>query len=247
MPEYVERTYRLLHSQKDLAYFRVLIKETDLDIGVSRDKLTGTLIDETQKVVMTVRLQLEQYILKDELFLRTLQPHLTTPNAPEIARVMAEAGAIAGTGPMAAVAGAIAQHVGEYLAKRSREVIVENGGDIYIRSTKVRKIGIFAGKSPFTNRVALEIQPHQTPLGVCTSSGTVGHSLSFGRADAVIILAPSASLADAVATAAGNLVQNENDLEKAVNFAMGIKPVTGALAIKNDRLAVAGKIKLVPM
>jgi hypothetical protein len=126
-------------------------------------------------------------------------------------------------------------------------VIVENGGDIYIRSGRVRKIGIFAGESPFTNRVALEIQPHQTPLGVCTSSGTVGHSLSLGRADAVVILAPSAPLADAVATAAGNLVQDERDLEKAVNFALGIKSVTGALAIKNDQLAAAGKIKLVPM
>lgn len=247
MPEYVDRTYRLLHSQKDLAYFRVLIKETDLDIGVSRDKLTVALIKETNNEVMSVRSQLEQYIRRDELFLRTLKPHQPARDAPKIVRVMAEAGAVAGTGPMAAVAGAIAQHVGEYLAKRSREVIVENGGDIYIRSGRVRKIGIFAGESPFTNRVALEIQPHQTPLGVCTSSGTVGHSLSLGRADAVVILAPSAPLADAVATAAGNLVQDERDLEKAVNFALGIKSVTGALAIKNDQLAAAGKIKLVPM
>lgn len=247
MNEYVNRTYRLLHRQDDLVFFQLLVKETDLDIGVLRAKLNQELFNGVKQAVLTVRTQLEQYILNDEKFIRALKPYSTQPGAPAIVRNMAIAGQRAGTGPMAAVAGAIAQHVGEYLARRTREVIVENGGDIYIRTERMRRIGIFAGPSPFTNRLALEIEPHRTPLGICTSSGTVGHSLSLGLADAVVILAPSAAVADAVATAAGNLVQDESDLQKAVDFALAVKSVTGALAIKNDKLAAAGSIKLAPM
>ncbi len=245
--EYTERAYRLLHRQKDLVFFRVVVKETDLDIGVPRNKLSRSLVESTRQVVETARSLLEQYIETDKEFLRSLKPHRVLPGAPEIARVMAAAAEVAGTGPMAAVAGAISQHVGQYLARRTQEVIVENGGDIYIRSVNTRYIGIFAGPSPFSNRLALQIEPHQTPLGICTSSGTVGHSLSLGCADAVVIVSPSAAIADAVATAAGNIVQCEDDLQAAVNFALSIKSVTGALAIKNDKLAAAGNIKLAPV
>ena len=247
MNEYVNRAYRLLHRQDDLVFFQLLVKETDLDIGIPRARLNRSLFDGARQAVMAVRSQLEQYILNDEKFMRALKPHPAQPGAPAIVLSMAKAGRAAGTGPMAAVAGAIAQHVGEYLARRTREVIVENGGDIFIRTERERRIGIFAGPSPFTNRLALEIEPHRTPLGICTSSGTVGHSLSLGCADAMVVLAPSAALADAVATAAGNLVHNESDLQQAVDFAMEVKAITGALAIKNDKLAAAGHIKLAPM
>ncbi|KAF1086401.1 hypothetical protein SPSYN_00119 [Sporotomaculum syntrophicum] len=247
MREYVERSYRLLHRQQDLVFFQIAVKETDLDIGIPRDKLTTGLVEGVKKEIITLRRQLEQYIAANPVFLHTLEPFEPGPDAPEIARAMAGAAAAAGTGPMSAVAGAFAQNVGSYLARRCREVIVENGGDIYLRSSQTRKIGIFAGPSPFTNRLAIEIEPHRTPLGICTSSGTVGHSLSFGCADAAVILAPSALLADAVATAAANRVQGEDDLQAAVEFAMSIKTVTGALAIKNDNLAAAGAVKLAPM
>lgn len=247
MSQYVERTYRLLHRQEDLVFFQVSIKETDLDIGINRNKLNTQLIEGVEREVITIRSELERYITQDHTFLQSLKPYKPRFNAPEIAQIMAEAAHKAGIGPMSAVAGTLAQQVGLYLSKRSREVIVENGGDIYIRSNHKRIIGIFAGPSPFTNRLALEIEPHQMPLGVCTSSGTVGHSLSLGNADAVVILSPSAALADAVATAAGNLVNAEDDLQKAVDFAMSINSVIGALAIKNDKLAAAGNIQLAPM
>jgi len=106
--------------------------------------------------------------------------------------------------------------------------------------------GRHAGRSPLANRRALSIRPEDTPLGVCTSSGTVGSALSLGSADAVVILAPSAILADAVATAAGNQVQTKDDVQKAAEFAAGIEGVTGAVVIKDDRLAACGKLKLVP-
>ncbi|SFF97400.1 hypothetical protein SAMN05660649_00279 [Desulfotomaculum arcticum] len=247
MTDYVNRTYRLLHNQKDLSFFRVTVQETDLDIGLPGGIITPSLIEGIRKEIITSRSQIEGYINENELFLTTLKPFPVSKDAPELVRIMAEAGNTAGIGPMSAVAGSIAHHVGAYLSRRSSEVIVENGGDIYLRSGRLRKIGIFAGPSPFTNKLAIEIEPHLTPLGICTSSGTVGHSLSFGRADAVVVLAPSAALADAVATATGNLVQSESDLQSAVDFAMGIKSVTGAMVIKNDKLAAAGNIQLAPM
>ena len=114
---------------------------------------------------------------------------------------MIEAGQKAGVGPMAAVAGAIAECVGRELLAFSPEIIIENGGDIYLKCLKKRVVGIFAGKSPLTGKIGLEIDAKDTPLGVCTSSGTVSHSLSFGKADAAVAIAPSATLADAAATA----------------------------------------------
>lgn len=148
---------------------------------------------------------------------------------------------------MAAVAGAVAEEVGRAIARRSRDVIVENGGDIFIKSNSIRRIGIFAGRSVLSSHLALEIRPEQTPLGICTSSGTVGHSLSYGSADAVVILSPSTPLADAVATATGNMVKEYIDMEKAVEFAMSIEGILGALIIKDDKLAAKGQLKIVPL
>jgi ApbE superfamily uncharacterized protein (UPF0280 family) len=122
---------------------------------------------------------------------------------------MAEAASIAGVGPMAAVAGAVASFLGQVLGSCSREVIVENGGDIYLRSAHERVVAVFAGDSPFSYKIGLRVKPEDTPAGICTSSGTVGHSLSFGNADAVVIKGESAILADAVATQAGNLIKSK--------------------------------------
>jgi len=245
--EYIERSYRLRFRQEDLVYFQVVVRQTDLSIGVRRDRFSPELAYWVEEMVREQRVLLEKYIEVDPVFLNTLTPHTVKPDAPLIAVEMAGAACRAGVGPMAAVAGAFAQYIGRALARRSKDVIVENGGDIYLRSTRRRRIGIFAGKSTLSNRIALEIRPEDTPLGICTSSGTVGPSLSFGKADAAVILSPSAILADAVATAAGNLVQSEEDVQKAVEFAAGIEGVTGALIIKGDRLAAWGKLKLVPL
>ncbi len=145
---------------------------------------------------------------------------------------------------MASVAGAIAEFVGKELLEFSDEIIIENGGDIFIKTTKPRTIGIYAGKSILSGKIGIEINPDETPLGVCTSSGTVGHSLSFGKADAVVVISKSTPLADACATASANIIVNENDLPKAIEFAQKIKGIQGIIAIKNEKLALWGKIKL---
>lgn len=245
--DYTERSYRRQFREEDLTYFQVVVRQTDLSIGVRQDRFSLALARRVEAMVREQRVLLEQYIESDPVFLRALTPHTVSPDAPPIAAEMAAAAGRAGVGPMAAVAGAFAQHVGQALTKYSKDVIVENGGDIYLRSTRKRRVGVFAGKSVLSSRIALEIRPEDTPLGICTSSGTVGPSLSYGKADAVVVLAPSAPLADAVATAAGNLVQEQRDIQAAVEFAAGIEGVVGALIIMGDQMAACGRLKLVPL
>ncbi len=245
--EYLKRTYRTLFRQDDLVHFQVVVRQTDLDIGVRRERFSPELANWVEKLLKELREPFEVYTKKHPAFLHSLVPCAPLSGAPPIAVDMAQAARLAGVGPMAAVAGAFAQYIGRALARRSKDFIVENGGDIYLRSTRRRKIGIFAGISPLSNRIALEIKPEDTPIGICTSSGTVGPSLSKGRADAAVILSPSAILADAVATAAGNMVQDSGDVQTAAEFATAIEGVTGAVIIKDDRLAACGKLKLVPL
>lgn len=109
-----------------------------------------------------------------------------------------------------------------------------------MKTNKKRHVGIYAGRSPFNGRLAIEIKPEDTPIGICTSSGTVGPSLSFGHADAVVIIAQSAVLADACATAVGNLIQSDSDIDRGVKFAQKIEGITGVLIIKGEKIGVWG-------
>ncbi len=145
---------------------------------------------------------------------------------------------------MAAVAGAIAEEVGCYLLELTQEVIVENGGDIFLKIEQPVNVGIYAGKSPLSGRLSLKVNPGQTPLGVCTSSGKVGPSFSRGIADAALAISASTPLADAAATALGNMVKAPTDLEKALAFARGVDGITGALLICEDKIAAWGEIEL---
>jgi ApbE superfamily uncharacterized protein (UPF0280 family) len=145
---------------------------------------------------------------------------------------------------MAAVAGAIARAVGEGLMAYSPEVIVENGGDIYLKSLQTRTVSIYAGKSPLSQRIGIRIAADDTPLAICTSSGTVGHSLSFGKADAAVAVSRSAALADAAATAIGNRVNSADDIDPALEFSSGIEGLTGAIIIIGDRIGIRGDLEI---
>lgn len=239
---YEPRTYRYWIKDGDLVSFTVVVKQTDLYIRAHHN-----LKDKAITSVLKYRDSLENYIRHHPLFLTTLEPYQAEAGAPLIIKEMAKASQIAEVGPMAAVAGAIAEAVGRDLLRFSSEVIVENGGDIFMKTSKKRLLGIYAGQSPFTGTIALEIKSQETPLGVCTSSGTVGHSLSLGRADAVIALSPSASLADAVATAIGNVVRDAYDIPKAIEKAQNIERLHGIIIIKDDRIGLWGKVRIVPL
>ena len=236
---YEPRTYRHWVEGRDLTSFNVTVKETDLYICA-----TINLKRKAHRLVLKYRHQLERYIERYPSFLTSLEPLPVAEAAPLIVRQMAAAAQTAGVGPMASVAGAIAEFVGNELAAFSPEIIVENGGDIYLKILSKRVVGIYAGNSPLSGKIGLEINGEETPLGICTSSGTVGHSLSYGKADAVIVLSKSATLADAAATAIGNLINQPADINKGIEFAKDMKGISGVVIIKDDNIGFWGKVKI---
>ena len=239
---YEPRTYRHWVKDGDLISFNVVVKETDLYIRASTNLQRKAL-----KLVLKYRGMLERYIERHPSFLTSLEPITIEDDAPRIISEMAESARKVGIGPMASVAGAIAEFVGSQLLAFSPEIIVENGGDIYLRSFEKRLIGIYAGKSPLTGKIGLEVNGQDTPLGICTSSGTVGHSLSHGKADAVIVLSKSAALADAAATAIGNLIIQPSDIPSGIEFTQGIDGLKGVIIIKDDKVGLWGEVKICQM
>jgi ApbE superfamily uncharacterized protein (UPF0280 family) len=236
---YEERTYRNLVKTDDLIQFEVIVKETDFLVRAERD-----LSKETREAVLRYRHQLETYIAANPPFQESLVPLADDPYAPEIVREMIRTSQLARVGPMAAVAGAMAEMVSRDLLKLSQEVIVENGGDIFIATSKERTIGIYAGNSALSLKIGIVISPEESPLGVCTSSGTVGPSLSLGKANAVCLLSKSAALADAAATAVGNVVKEKKDIELGLERGREIAGVLGTLIIVDEKMGVWGNIKL---
>lgn len=236
---YQPRTYRQWIKSQDLVTCSVVADETDLLISARTD-----LSSQALEIVQRSRAALEDYIRKHPVFLSTLEPLPVESDAPALVRAMSGAARTAGVGPMAAVAGAIAEEVGTGLLCFSDEVIVENGGDIFIKSLHLRLVGLYAGVSPLTGKIAFIIEPEQTPLGICTSSGTVGHSLSFGMADAVTVISPSAALADAAATAIGNRVRSADDIPGGIEFGKGLSGVRGIAIVKEDKLGLWGDLRI---
>ncbi|MCD6152306.1 MAG: UPF0280 family protein [Syntrophobacterales bacterium] len=239
--EYRERTYRNRISKGNLTTFHVQVKETDLYI--SADKNYN---DITLESVSKCRRNIEEYIKYRPIFLNSLTPIEKDEFAPPLVRDMIEASRICGVGPMASVAGAIARYVGTDLLEYSDNVIVENGGDIFLKVVdNDARVGIFAGDSPLSYKIALRIKAADTPVGICTSSGTVGHSLSLGAADAVCVISESTPLADAAATFIGNRVKRKGDIKRALHAGSQITGILGILIIVKDKLGAWGKIELI--
>jgi ApbE superfamily uncharacterized protein (UPF0280 family) len=184
---------------------------------------------------------LEEYIARQPEFKTTLEPMDLRADAPEVARRMAWAARRAGVGPMAAVAGAMAQLAAEAaLAAGAREAIVDNGGDIYLKAVEPVVVALGTGTAELADRLAFCVEPQETPLAICSSSGKMGPSLSFGRCDLATIVAKDAALADAAATQAGNLVKTVQDVDAALERVMRIEGVDGVLLVKDDRVGLAG-------
>ncbi|MHB1017535.1 MAG: UPF0280 family protein [Coriobacteriia bacterium] len=235
------RTYRQVVDAAGLVAFSVALKETDLQVLAGRD-----LSREAADAVAAVRADLEGYITGHPRFAESYAPVPVEADAPEIVRAMARAGEAAGSGPMAAVAGAIAERVARALEPFSGEVIVENGGDIYLMGASTRRVLLVAGDSPLSGKVAIALDPGAFPLAVCTSSGKVGHSVSLGSAHAATVLARDGALADAVATVLGNRVHGQSDVEAALAWACSVPGVRGAVVIAGDAIGARGEVRLEP-
>jgi uncharacterized protein len=240
MKKYQERKYRDLIKNSSLVFFNAVVKETNLAIYAK--KPMEALARES---IIKHRGYLEAYIERYPEFATTLLPWPLFEPAPEIIRDMVWAGHQAGVGPMAAVAGAVAEHVGKDLLAESSEVIVENGGDVFLKTAGPSNVGIFAGKSPFSLRIGIRVYSENIPMSVCTSSGTVGHSKSMGKADAVCVVSQSCCLADAVATAIGNRVSLEKDIPKGIEFGKQVAGVQGIVIIVDKKIGAWGDIEIV--
>ena len=226
----------------DLMQFRVVVKETDLLVLSEMD-----ISERVRDVVMTQRDRLERYIAGNPLFRDSLLPIAVSDSAPGIVKTMARAGRACGVGPMAAVAGAICEVVADEVGESVRELLLENGGDLSIASARERIVGIFAGNSERGPAIGLRVMPEQTPIGICTSSGRIGHSLSFGDSAAATVLARSCALADAAATAVGNHVRGRDGLREGLAAARDIPGVLGAVVLRDGKLGAWGDVELVTL
>lgn len=196
----------------------------------------------THEVIRQRRL-LERYIAGHSAFLKAMKPLALKAGAPEVAVRMARAAEVVGVGPMAAVAGAMAQMVVEaVLAAGAGEAIVDNGGDIFMKASAPVRIALDAGEAPVEDRLAFLVNPEDTPLAICSSSGTMGHSFSRGKCDLATVVARDGALADAAATFAGNLVRRPSDLKRALDRVIGIDGVRGVLIVVGDKVGVAGHL-----
>ncbi len=235
-----ERFYRKDMNAPDLNYYNVKIEQSDLFIGTK-----GEYIKSAKKALATARKEVKKEIATNPSFLTSYYPLRYSGGSTFMIAGMYSAAKAADVGPMAAVAGATAQYVGTELMKFSDEVIVENGGDIFIKTNIERRIMLYAGQSSLSGRLAIKIPPGT--WGVCTSAYSVGHSYSEGRCDAAVVMAHDCTLADAVATALGNSIKNERQLEGGILNIMKINGITGALAVINEKIAAGGDISLEPV
>ena len=193
--------------------------------------------------IVRLRGVLEAYIGRHAEFATALAPIELKDGAPDIARRMADAARAVGVGPMAAVAGTVAQLAAQAgLAAGADEAVVENGGDIYLAARRTVVIGLYAGSGPLAETLALAVPPQRMPTAICSSSGTMGHSLSLGRCDLATVVARSASLADAAATQAANLVRTQADIDPALNRIGSVDGVDGVLIVLGERVGLIGQV-----
>jgi uncharacterized protein len=236
------RAYRRHVQPSGLTTFEVSVRETDLQIAATKD-----LSAEAIALIESGRADLESYISKNRRFAEAFVPFEVPADAPVIVRAMAKAASHAGVGPMAAVAGAIAEYVAVGLAQYSDEVIVENGGDVFMIGKTDRTVALHAGDSPLSGKIGVVCPEQFMPIAVCTSSATVGPSVSLGKADAACVIARDCALADAVASALGNRVHSTEDIQRAIDAVRFIPNLLGLVVILGDHLGAWGKMELVSL
>ena len=199
--------------------------------------------DLVTRTVVAERKLLERYIGRHPEFQTALVPVILLEDAPEVALRMAAAADLTGLGPMASVAGTLAQMgVEAAMAAGCREAIVENGGDIFIHSDTNVTIGIYAGNNAIGNRLAFRIAPADLPLSLCSSSSKMGHSLSFGQCDLATVVAKDGALADSAVTLVCNLITTEHDLTPVLNDVGAIPGIDGIFAVKNGKIGMWGHL-----
>ncbi|UCG34651.1 MAG: UPF0280 family protein [Candidatus Omnitrophota bacterium] len=238
MMMYQERFYRKQISSK----FNLEISYQESDLYISSDKE----IDESvvEKILKKYYEEIACYIKNNPRFMSSLSPLQDDSKAPAIIKDMIECSRITGIGPFSSVAGAIAQYVGNELCGYANEVIVENGGDIFFKIVEDKKVGLYLGKDFKQPSLQLKIKGNESSFGIASSSGQFGHSLSFGKADLVTVLAKNAVIADGFATAFTNRIQKEEDIERVFDVAKKSPFINGVLIALEGKIFLWGDLQL---
>jgi ApbE superfamily uncharacterized protein (UPF0280 family) len=244
--KFVERTYRSQFNAERFISFEIKYLETDLWIGIN----TASFKEEMQTLAAAkteeLRKKLDKYIETEPFFKKSLKPFSPSESALAEAKAMAAATETAGVGPMAAVAGLFAREVGETILQNFsvEEMVIENGGDIFALIKNELVLSVFAGESPLSERIGLVIPAETGKIGICTSAGNVGPSMSFGKADAVVVICKDAVLADAFATGFGNKVKSPNDVEKVINQSEKFSEILSMLIVCEDKVGIRGDFEI---
>lgn len=239
-----DRAYRdSVRPHKGEVRFQVGVEQTDLLIVAEKD-----IQADIASYVSQVRGDIKNWIMFHPEFAASLVPIPLQGNEPPIIKAMIEAANLCGVGPMAAVAGAVAQAVGDRFASESPNLLVENGGDTYLHSTRERIVALLAEPDSGAT-VGLKLEADAFPVAVCASSGVIGHSLSLGSGDLVAVRAKDARLADAAATALCNLLQSESDVDTVLNQAQALAAhgLEGVFAQYDKKIAAWGQLELVAL
>lgn len=228
-------------------FLPVTLLESDLWIGVPHAKFHPHMLAAARSELERLREVLDGYMAANPEFgssLEALPLPVNHPGIPEEIRIMLECGQKSRTGPMSAVAGLFAECVGTRLEQEFEleEVVVENGGDLFLKNSKELVSVIHAGTSPLSDKMAFSIPPGKR--GICTSSGTMGHSLSLGKADAFTVIAVSTPLADAWATSLANQVKGPEDMQNVLDQLEDIPEIQACAVIAGDQMGVRGEIEL---
>lgn len=231
--------YRNIIKNKENFCWRVVYKNTELIISCDKD--IKNLI---AKPLSDIYRQLKFVIEKDSSFLKSFSPVIVKSFYPPAIKEMCRLSSEFGVGPMASVAGTVNEYLAANLGRNVKNLFIENGGDLYIKSKRDIKTGVFIKNSFFKNNPVLKIKASSTPCSLCSSSGTFGHSFSMGKCDIAVALSPSSISADAAATAIANSVSRNEDIEKAIEKFKRFSSIRGILIIKDDRIGIWGKFEL---
>jgi ApbE superfamily uncharacterized protein (UPF0280 family) len=240
------QSYRNKYNKERFREFQVKYLETDLWIGIDPESFRKEIEYEALVAIEHLRHKLDAYIKTEPAFAKSLTPFYPGIAAPGEAKEMANASAKAGIGPMASVAGMFAREVGEAILQNFsvKEMVVENGGDIFSLLNNELVFSVYAGSSPLSEKLGIVLPSGMGKVGICTSAGTVGPSLSFGRADAVAVVCKDVLLADAFATALGNNVKVPEDIEGVLTFSEKYTEILSVVIVCGDKVGVRGELEL---
>jgi ApbE superfamily uncharacterized protein (UPF0280 family) len=242
---YESRTYRQKMGSSRFSSISLAIGESDLWIGYQPSSVDSrSLAMHAARHLRKLRNEIFNY--SDKSFLTRYTPLEQTGETSPFLQSMINASQVSGTGPMASVAGAVAQDIGTYLKETFSltEIVVENGGDLYIDILQELPVKLFAPGNKLSGKLSLVVDSLHSPLGVCTSSGKIGHSFSFGKADAVMVACTDAALADAYATAFCNRVKTPHDVQEICNEMNQHADIISAVVLLDDKLALCGQLEV---